>query len=58
MNICGGTFSWPEVTAASGEAFRFAYDYHWAQDAEYVSDANLVAQILRILGILLCRVIR
>lgn len=50
MNMRGHTVSWPEVAVASGEAFRFAFESHWAQDAEYLTDINEFGQACDVLG--------
>jgi len=49
-NMRGAGVSWPEVAAASGEAFRFAYEPRWAQDAEYISDIDEFALACDTLG--------
>ena len=50
MNMCGQALSWSEVAAVSGDAFRFAFEPHWAKDAEYISDINMFAQACNVLG--------
>lgn len=50
MRMMGHDVTWDQVAAASGDAFRFAFEPNWAQDAEYVTDVDHFALACENLG--------
>jgi hypothetical protein len=50
MRILGENIPYEVVGAASTDIFRFAFEEHWAQDAEYITDIDEIAVACNLLG--------